>query len=542
MGLKRIIAVLGLFLWGVIPAAGLTHRDWADPLQSLARSSSPLKLASSFLVARDTGTVHQFRESLIARGKPETANQIWFLEELFAGNNAGAAQALELLDRASVWTEDQEKYLSRLTEIQRGFEETKSDMFHVRTSSAEAFLSPYVLAALENAQSRVAEFLGSSSTLPVPVEIYTSVDDFVFASGYSIKTLERTGVVSAVVFGRVMAVSPGATVFGYRWIDALVHEHVHASLAPISGALCPNWLQEGTARYLELLWRHSAGFVHPPRDRALLTRAVLSEGGKGLLSFHDLDVSFRHLSSPDQVDLALAQVADVVHFIVNEFGEEKLRALLRSFRESSRSDGFRLTLGISEGELEKNWRDSLADLTENPTELERGALGSVVRFGFETESPLVVGEVERRIRLGDGLRKKGASEAAVLEYKKAVEFAPDNGVALARLAGVYQTMGRTKSAEELLVRATAKNPAYVVPFVLLGELYFEQGRYEETQGVLQQALEINPFDSKIHELLGLIAVDVGNFALARQSLELALRFDPDNDDLRRVLRRMPKGR
>lgn len=58
--------------------------------------------------------------------------------------------------------------------------------------------------------------------------------------------------------------------------------------------------------------------------------------------------------------------------MVQEFGVDKLWALIHSFRGLSRSESFENVLGMSEADFEKSWRDSLADLTVVPTDLARG--------------------------------------------------------------------------------------------------------------------------------------------------------------------------
>ncbi|MBL0057621.1 MAG: tetratricopeptide repeat protein [Elusimicrobia bacterium] len=537
------LCLLGALLWRG-PLWALTPRELTDPVEALSRASAPLNGVESLLAAQERDAVRAYREKLIEEGRSDAANRVRCLEELYAGNNAGALQALELLEKKDAWATSRVNYLTGLMDVQRSFARTKSDHFIFLTRSEDAFLGPTALPSLENAYARVAEFFGSSPTVAVQVEVYPTVDSFVFASTLSRETIERTGAVASVAFGRVMALSPEATAFGYRWMDFLVHEYVHSNLTRVSGGNCPIWLQEGTARFLETGWRRPEGFTHTPSARALLTRAVLSDTStvSGLLTFGSMEPSFLRLESQEKASLAFAETSDAVDFIVREFGQEKLRDLLIAFRSKTRAEAFQSTLGMTEAEFEKNWRDSLADLTEVPTELARGALTESIRLGTGEDLSLVGPDIQNFLRLGDRLRQQGSLNGAIVEYKKAVDLEPDNGVALTRLARAYVGAEKASSAEELLKRVMEKNHAYASSFVMLGDLFFDDGRYEEAQTVLQQALEINPFHPKIHEVLGLIAVDVGNFVLARQSLNLALRFDPNNDAVRQALKRMPKGR
>lgn len=529
----------GISLWAMPPG------DLKDPAKTLARSRVPLEAAESFLVLQETGAVKAYRENLIARGKEDAAHRVRFLEELFAGNNGGALQELGLIKKKKEdWVAAREKYLTGLMEIQRSFTDARSEHFIVRAPAEDNFLARYALPSMESAYGRAAEFFGSSTTSPGVIEIYPTVEAFAFAAALPKEDVERTGSVVTVRYGRIMVLSPGATAFGYRWLDAMAHAYAHQQLNRVSGGNAPAWLQEGAARYLTAVWRRPEGFVHSPSDRALLTRAVLSDVSTagGLLPFERMEAPSLKSMSHAQRTLAFAETADAVDFMVQEFGVEKLRALVPFFRAMSPSESFQNALGMSESDFEKSWRDSLTNMTDVPTDLARGALDGTVRFGQGDDVQRAGDPVRALLIQGDEYRKKGQLNSAVTEYKKAIDLEPDNGVALARLADAYATAQKIESAEELLKRAMDKNPAYSTPFVLAGTLYFDDGRYEDAQQVLQQALEINPFQPKIHEILGLIAVDVGNFVLAKQSLELALRFDPANGSVRQSLEHMPKPR
>lgn len=92
---------------------------------------------------------------------------------------------------------------------------------------------------------------------------------------------------------------------------------------------------------------------------------------------------------------------------------------------------------MSESDFEKSWRESLAGLTEVPTDLARGSLGVSIRFGETDDLLLVSKEVRPWLSAGDQLSVQGKIDGAGVEYKKAIEQEPDNGVALARLARLY---------------------------------------------------------------------------------------------------------
>ena len=516
--------------WGAC-AWGLSPSDLGDPIAALRQSKSPLVLAEQFLVIQETAPVAAHREWLLRKGKTELAHKVAGLEFLYGDDTARAIQALALVEKKDPWTAEREKYLTGLADVRKSLVETKSDHFIVRTAEEQTFLAPHALSALETAYGKSAPFFGLPSGSPIPVEIYSSVKDYAVAAQTSRSDVETTGGVTCFRFGRIIALSPGATAFGYRWIDRLVHEYVHGQVTRLTGANAPLWLQEGTARHLEGMGRLSGDYSLSSYDRTLLTRATL-EGRVSLSS--------GAVSDGGNTALFSAVSSDAVDFLIDEFGEEKGRELLSAFRRVP--DPFVTGLGIEETEFEKRWLESLSDLTATPTGGDRGAMGPSIFLTLVEDLELTSDPLRSLLVKGDQLLKRGALPAAVMEYKKAVDLQPDNGVALVRLAQVYVKEEKTDAARDLFVRAITHNLSYATPFVRLGELHYDAGRYEEAQAVLQEALEINPFDPKIHETLGLIAVDVGHFALARQSLGLALKLDPTNGPLREAVENMPKPR
>jgi tetratricopeptide (TPR) repeat protein len=237
------------------------------------------------------------------------------------------------------------------------------------------------------------------------------------------------------------------------------------------------------------------------------------------------------------VALAFAQVSDAVAVLADRFGPEKPAEILAAYRRLPRDEVFPKILGMTEEEFEDAWRRSLR---ERSWPADTGAMAQTIRLSPVDETEFLGADARGHVRFGDRLRSQGQAAAALLQYKKALQQEPDNGVALVKAARAHLDLEQTDKAEEVLRRAVEKNESYVTPYVLLGEILFDDGRYEDAQQILQEALEINPFHPRVHETLGLVALDVGNFPAARRSMELSLSLDPSNEELRQALKRMPK--
>jgi cytochrome c-type biogenesis protein CcmH/NrfG len=535
-------------------AADLTAETLIEPGIVLRRDPKPWLAAEGLLEAGEIEAVESFVAGLRLPKEAEAAGKLNSLLALYRGDPAAALAALEGL-RADDWVLSRRAYLEGLLAAAQGMEESVTDHFRVRAAADDAFLAQYAARALESARSKMAEVFGAASAAGVPAEIYPTQEAFSRASTLSPETLERSGAIGICKFRRLMVLSPRETPLGYRWLDALAHEYNHYLINELSGTLCPLWLHEGVARYYETAWRRAGPFEHAPAAETALAEAsgalavqsstAPAEGGApaeastgpALIPFSRMEPSMVYLEDQDQVALAFAQVSDAVAYLVEEFGPGKLRELLQAFRVSFRSQAFEKVLGMTEEEFEASWRDSLKDRAWT---VSKGALAQKIRLDRVDETELAGPDVQGHIRLGDRLRQQDQPAAAVIQYRKALEKEPDNGVALLKLARAQLAQDEEAAAEEALRRAVSKNTSYITPFVALGELLYDQGRYEEAQPLLEEGLEINPFDPRLHKYLGLIAVDIGHFQAAKQALELALKLGPDDEEVRQVLRQMPR--
>ncbi len=131
--------------------------------------------------------------------------------------------------------------------------------------------------------------------------------------------------------------------------EILAHELSHiivgaATANPFAGL--PRWLDEGLAMYAE-------GAL-PDANRQALEQAVK----------HDQLISLRSMTSysgqAEDVDLFYGQAYSVVHYVLEEFGRDRMRALLGVFAEGVRQDdALREAFGFGLDRLEDLWRGSL---------------------------------------------------------------------------------------------------------------------------------------------------------------------------------------
>lgn len=531
------VLALSLVLTGRVLAAA---QEWnaatlADAADALQKSDTPWPLMERLLEGAEPAPIYKYVGKLSAK-QTDALLKTQSLLDLFAGRYPEALASINQVERPDPWTVEQRKYLEALVKASSDFVAASSDRFLLRTPPEDDFLAVYALKAMESAHGRMANVFKVTPSTRVIMEIYPTQERFSAASTLGPETLERSGAIGICKFRRLMVLSPRAMPLGYRWLDALAHEYNHYLINELSGGLCPLWLHEGVARYYETAWRRSGPFEHSPAAETALANAS-SGTAAGLIPFSRMEPSMVYLNNQEEVGLAFAEVSDCVGYVVDRFGPEKLAELLKAFRRYPREEAFQRALGVSEAELESGWKQSLAERKWN---VSKGAMAQTISLRPMDEMMFVGVDVQGHLRLGDQLRSQKQNQAALIQYKKALDQEPDNGVVLLKAARTALALEQNAKAEAWLRRAVEKNTSYVTPYVALGELLYEDGRFEEGQRFLQEALEINPYHPRVHELLGMIALDVGYFPAARRSLELSLKLDPGNTRVMEALRGMPK--
>lgn len=454
-------------------------------------------------------------------------NTLRSLRALFAGDYGRAqASAADPLPAQMLWLR---KYLADLPAARTRFDKVESEHFVFFVLPEERFLIPYAQEAMEQARAVLGERFGLLPQDKIRVEIYPTRQRFSAASTLSEEILKRSGAIGIAKFNRLMILSPKTLPFGYRWLDALVHEYTHLLINRISDGNCPLWLHEGVARYHDTLWRQDPPLFLTPAAENQLAVAVSSGS---LISFRRMSPSMVYLDNQQEVSLAFAQVSHTVSYIVEHHGIDAIRRLLTAFRERDQSGSFKASVGMVEDKLEAAWRTSLgkAQLTRT-----QGAPLDLIRFDARDEIEEFVGaDLHGLVRLGDKFRRRGQPRVALVQYQKALKKEPDNPVILNKLARAQLDLGNVKEAEEYLRRSTEKNPNYVTTRVWLGEVLFQQDRLDEALPHYQEANALNPFHPVIHKRQALIYAGRGEserFAVEYQASRQVTPADRSLDAL-----------
>ena len=126
------------------------------------------------------------------------------------------------------------------------------------------------------------------------------------------------------------------------------------------------------------------------------------------------------------------------------------------------------------------------------------------------------------MQVADQLLKSGDNQQAARVFQKILELDPENAHTQAKLADLYQKLGKKDEARNIYYSAA--------------ESLYARGSYAAAEEALGKVLTIDPTNTGALMLRGLIAVDAGDSHAAVQYLEQVADLDSRPDGLRALLR------
>jgi tetratricopeptide (TPR) repeat protein len=390
----------------------------------------------------------------------------------------------------------------------------------------DGILAEYALAALEKGYEVLGRDLGYRPSTPVRIEIFPDHERFHAASSLSKRDIEVAGAVGICKFDKVMVLSPRVLLRGYRWLDAVVHEYVHYVIVKLSDDKAPIWIHEGVAKHEESRWHSVASLYLNPLNRTLLAEAL--QGGD-FVTFDQMEPSLVRLETPQQVQLAYAEAASSVEFMLSRVGYPGLREI---FVEMARSGArgakgpIEQVLGISFTAFEDEWKQFLQAKQLTPVAGVQLAQFKVVEKSEHDEDRLEQealrsAAVERDLSLGDLMRQRGRFDATVYYYDRARKGRPDAPFVLNKLSRALLAAQRTQEAVPYLLHALEVYPDYGISHTTLGDAYRMLGEREKARHHYEQAIQINPFDPMPHRYLADLYQEAGDTEAAQREARIS---------------------
>jgi cellulose synthase operon protein C len=414
--------------------------------------------------------------------------------------------------------------LLRVLDTLDGFETQKSDVATIRMHPDEApvlrlYAGPLAAKALAEMRGRY----GIDPRGQVTIQIFPKHDDF------AVRTSGLMGMVGALgaSFGSVVTQdSPRARKPGeFNWQATMWHELAHVFTLQLSNQRVPRWVTEGVSVYEE-------GLVDPswPRDAEVAFAKAYGEGH--VLKIADLNSG---IARPDTISLAYFESSLVVSLLVERYGQEALRVMLRSFADGA----------DFETALQKATKSGLADLQaafDARLDQRYGALGRALRAPEGVVKP-AAGNVAAwqalaaqhrgsyliQMAAGQALASAGAREPAMAAYEQAATLVP---IAIgpdsprARIADLAARSGDSRRALRELSSLVAADHTNIEAARQLAQLAKRLGDTAATALAYGRIVVIDPFDSSAHSALGRIAADRRETAVAVREFRAALAAGP----------------
>ncbi len=445
-------------------------------------------------------------------------------------------KALRTVEKAlAVDAEDERRQALRLLlqqthDVTAQFKRYESDHFvlHLHEESDGILVEP-ALAALEQAHQEVGRALGYWPRGKARIEIAPDSRAFMAITTFTLRDIEETGAIGLCKFNKLMVISPRVMARGYRWLDSLVHEYIHLAIVHLTRNKAPIWLHEGIARYYETVWRNPAQGERPdyltPANETLLATAVAQQE---FVSFKDMEPSLIRLETPEQVQLAYAEVASAVDYITRTKGPAGIRDVLSLVKRLSTAEAIEAVMGTPLDGFEADWRNFVEGqgLTAVPgSRIRSYKLAEEGDQAAAVELDEIQSEIARnRTHLGDRLRERGRLRAASAEYRRALRAGPNSTVILNRLSETLIQSRRYDEALPHLDKAGYLDPDAVHTYFLKGRLHHATGHHVRARQALREALQINPFHPGVYRVLGQVYEAIGDESSARKNREVMRRL------------------
>ena len=393
----------------------------------------------------------------------------------------------------------------------------------------DEILVDYLRDTLERTYQVMARRYGFQPQEKIRVEVFPDTKAFYLCSTLSARDIEVAGAVGLAQFNKLLILSPRSLVYGYRWLDSISHEYLHYLIMKVTANKAPIWFHEGLAKYEETRWRSGPSYLSP-LYQTLLSQAVAQ--GK-LIDWERMENSFIKLETPEEVQLAYAQAASVIDFILSRSGDPGLREVMGRMATGGDSpggarDAIQQVLGWPFPEFSNKWRESLAKKGLKEMEGVR-ARRYKIKGGKADEERMDMDEIKsliarNRAHLGDRLKERGRMEAAVLEYRRALAESGESVPVLNRLSDALIRLGRGPEALKVLGEAGAVAPDHPTIYSYRGKAYLQLQDFSSARESLEEAIQINPFNPEVHQDLALVYERLGNPEPALRERETARKL------------------
>ncbi|MDX2268321.1 MAG: tetratricopeptide repeat protein [Bryobacter sp.] len=387
----------------------------------------------------------------------------------------------------------------RLMDSYKNFLSHSFEGGEVRLHKKEAdVLQPYFEEEVRRARAVYEGKYKMKLAAKLEVEVYPDHEDF------AVRTLGMPGLgATGVSFGPVVAMdSPSARKPGeYHWASTLWHELSHSYILVKSKFLVPRWFTEGISVHEETQADPEWGDnIEPPMLDALAK--------KKFLPVMELDSGFVRPKNPLQVGLSYFQAGQALDWIVRDYGQDTVNAMVDSFAEQM----------PLEKVLEKHLQ-----LTPNQFDEKLQAFLEA-RWG---ESSRRLPDFSKAMRAADQAMKAKNWDGVIAEAEKARAAFPQHVGPYELLGRAYTEKGETLKARDALRLYAEKGGREVWALKGLAKVEEATDNPDKAAAALQRLIYIAPLgDEDLHKQLGNLFLTLGKADRALPAFRAQLASKP----------------
>jgi len=505
--MNRILKILTAWLTSLV----LTLPVFADPVVV-----PPEKVFAGHKLIEDWNIVEaeSFTNNLLKK-YPESGDT-HFLKARVEFSKGNYEYAVKILNQVEGNHSEVSKFKELVNDTNKAtkfFVTKESNHFIYRFQQGpDEILVHYASEVLEKSYKVLGKILDYYPKQKVLVEFYPNRDGFSKISPLTLKDIITSGTVALCKYNRIMMISPGSLVRGYNWMDTLSHEYMHYLLTKKSRNNLPLWMHEGIAKYFETRWRNGDQYLTP------IMETILAEGLQKnyLISLDSMMPSLAKLETPEDVQLAYAEVSTMIEYLTQTHGEEIISSVLEKLADGDSFDQVLLNnLGTNLETFQKKWEQFVKQkkLKTIPGLKPPGIQFKVDRSTQELHKEYR--EIENRRSqdlafLGDILKSRNFHKAALIEYQRAIDqskvFSP---ILHNKLAKAHLVTKEYKKAKRLLEESLNYYPMFHTTLASMGELNFDIGNMIKSREFYEKAIRVNPFNPFVHMRLMAIHQKLG---------------------------------
>ncbi len=328
-------------------------------------------------------------------------------------------------------------------EIPNRYDTVLRGSFRFRFDKDErAVLERYIPDMLEEAFASMMRRYNHKPTLPVGIELYSDPQHFAIRTS----GLPTIGI-QGVCFGRTLAsISPKGQKF--NWGNVLWHELGHVFAIQVSKSHVPRWFTEGLSEYETFL-------RHPEWQREEDMPLYVALKANRIPKLAHFNRAFTHADNPADVTMAYYAASQIVVYIGEQFGMNKIVEMLRLWGQGLRDPQVvQRALGMDLNELDRRFRAWLKPRLSRydrqfVPDMHAPSLDEAQKAAKQAPS-----DVRKQVELVLALTSEGKVKEAKAELARVTQKHPNDPHALylqARLMAGSKDIGGAKSALKGLV-------------------------------------------------------------------------------------------